>query len=105
MLLFIENKWKLIGFVVLFAIVKDHFPPHIYYKIFTHRPVQDVGAFSPRDYTSVNFKRRVPRDMHNKITRQKHVQGDSFWGLQLYVGLLLEKWRCTELKRVQLGDR
>ncbi|RLN89514.1 hypothetical protein BBJ28_00002024 [Nothophytophthora sp. Chile5] len=27
------------------------FPPTIYYKIFTRRPVCDLGAFSPKDYT------------------------------------------------------
>ena len=27
------------------------FPPRIYFKIFTHRAVCDVGAFAPRDYT------------------------------------------------------
>ena len=28
------------------------FPPAIYYKIFTHGPVADIGAFAPRDYTA-----------------------------------------------------
>ena len=28
------------------------FPPAIYYKVYTHAPVTDVGAFAPRDYTS-----------------------------------------------------
>ena len=27
------------------------FPPAIFYKVFTHAPVADVGAFAPRDYT------------------------------------------------------
>ena len=26
------------------------FPPTIYYKIYTHRSVADIGAFAPRDY-------------------------------------------------------
>jgi len=55
--------------------VKDRFPPHIYYKVFTHRPVQDVGAFSPRDYTSLDFRRKTPRHIHNKTTRQIPVKG------------------------------
>jgi len=60
-----------------FAIpVKDRFPPHIYYKLFTHRPVQDIGAFSPGDYTSSDFKRKAPPcDVHNKIPRRKPVRG------------------------------
>lgn len=28
------------------------FPPIIYYKVFTHRPVTDINSFAPRDYTS-----------------------------------------------------
>lgn len=27
------------------------FPPKVYYKVYTHRPLCDVGAFAPRDYT------------------------------------------------------
>lgn len=27
------------------------FPPKVYFKIFTHRPLCDVNAFAPRDYT------------------------------------------------------
>ena len=54
--------------------VKDRFPPHIYYKVFTHRPVQDIGAFSPQDYTSFDFKRQTARDVHNKTSLRKRVQ-------------------------------
>jgi len=54
---------------------KDYFPPHIYYKVFTHRPVQDVGAFSPHDYTSLDFRRQTPRDVHNKTTPLRPVRG------------------------------
>jgi hypothetical protein len=28
------------------------FPPLIFYKIYTHRPVTDMCAFSPRDYVA-----------------------------------------------------
>jgi hypothetical protein len=28
------------------------FPPAIYYKVYTHAPVTDIGAFAPRDYTA-----------------------------------------------------
>jgi len=74
-LLFI--KVALNNFVVFHAcLVKDHFPPHIYYKLFTHRPVQDVGAFAPYDYTSLEFRRKTACDVHNKMSRHRHdVQG------------------------------
>ena len=32
------------------------FPPEVYFKIFTHRPLCDVNSFAPRDY---NFERKV----------------------------------------------
>ena len=45
------------------------FPPQIYYKIFTHRPVQDLGSFAPRDYTKHDCKLRTARDVNNKTNR------------------------------------
>mmetsp|Transcript_19102 Transcript_19102/g.44775 ORF Transcript_19102/g.44775 Transcript_19102/m.44775 type:complete len:279 (-) Transcript_19102:165-1001(-) len=39
------------GGVVRFRLGGNVFPPMIYYKIFCARPVQDIGAFAPRDYT------------------------------------------------------
>ena len=34
------------------------FPPLIYYKIFTHAPVVDIGAFAPRDYHQMKLDKR-----------------------------------------------
>ena len=48
---------------------QDRFPPNIYYKIFTHRPVQDLCANSPKDYTKSDAKRTMARDVHNKGNR------------------------------------
>ena len=42
------------------------FPPAIYYKIFTHGPVTDIGAFAPRDYTA-HFQ-PPPIALHNPAT-------------------------------------
>ena len=39
------------GIHVRFRLGGYSFPPKIYFKIFTHRAVCDVGAFAPRDYT------------------------------------------------------
>jgi len=38
------------GTFVRFRLGGITFPPLIYYKIFTHRTVADVGSFAPRDY-------------------------------------------------------
>jgi hypothetical protein len=34
------------------------FPPTVYYKIYTHNPVCDIGSFAPRDYT----KHKIVKD-------------------------------------------
>lgn len=49
--------------------LQDRFPPNIYYKIFTHRPVQDLCANSPKDYTRPDAKLCMARDVHNKGAR------------------------------------
>lgn len=41
------------------------FPPNIYYKIFTHRPIVDLCACSPKDYTHEAQRQPVPRQTHN----------------------------------------
>ena len=46
---------------------QDRFPPNIYYKIFTHRPIQDLCANSPKDYTRPEAKQLTVRHKHNKI--------------------------------------
>lgn len=44
---------------------QDMFPPNVYYKVFTHRPIVDLCAYSPRDYTAMAYKKNLPREMHN----------------------------------------
>ncbi|KAL4106237.1 hypothetical protein PRIC1_004291 [Phytophthora ramorum] len=54
------------------------FPPTIYYKIFTRKPVCDLGAFSPKDYTVArqaapvshsHAKRRPGQSVHTTYIR------------------------------------
>ncbi|XP_044297379.1 protein MFI isoform X2 [Varanus komodoensis] len=42
------------------------FPPSIYYKIFTHRPIVDVCAYSPKDYTKLAITTRQTRKLQKK---------------------------------------
>ncbi|XP_049469980.1 protein MFI isoform X4 [Panthera uncia] len=44
------------GIHVRFRLGGVKFPPDIYYKIFTHRPIEDLCANSPRDYTKLPAK-------------------------------------------------
>ncbi|MEE6472814.1 hypothetical protein FKM82_009733, partial [Ascaphus truei] len=51
-----------------------NFPPNIYYKLFTHRPVVDMCANSPKDYTKQSAKQLLPTQIHNHgaIPEQDH---------------------------------
>ncbi|KAM4701794.1 protein MFI [Discoglossus pictus] len=42
-----------------------NFPPNIYYKLFTHRPIVDMCANSPKDYTNPTTKQILPKQIHN----------------------------------------
>lgn len=48
---------------IRFRLGGELFPPAIFYKVYTHAPVTDVGAFAPRDYTA--SKQPPPIAMHN----------------------------------------
>ncbi|KAM4828410.1 protein MFI [Thomomys bottae] len=55
------------GIHVRFRLGGVKFPPDIYYKIFTHRHVEDLCANSPRDYTKL-----VPKHLsHNKSDKDQ----------------------------------
>ncbi|XP_070568593.1 uncharacterized protein [Ptychodera flava] len=59
------------GVHIRFRLAGERFPPNIYYKIFTHRPIEDMCANSPKDYTRPEAKRKAAKDMHNKTGRNK----------------------------------
>ncbi|KAM6173906.1 protein MFI [Erethizon dorsatum] len=55
------------GIQIRFRLGGANFPPDIYYKIFTHRHIEDLCANSPRDYTKFPAK----RTSHNKDERPR----------------------------------
>ncbi|XP_060129828.1 protein MFI isoform X3 [Zootoca vivipara] len=66
----IQRAWKrfLAGFIdaaagihIRFRLGGVKFPPCIYYKIFTHRPVVDLCANSPKNYAKLAAKARQQR--------------------------------------------
>lgn len=63
------------GAHVRFRLGGDKFPPNIYYKVFTRRPIVDLCACSPRDYTSMEQRHRLARDQHNTNPRPVHPSG------------------------------
>ena len=60
------------------------FPPNIYYKIFTRRPVIDLCASSPRDYTAMAYRQQLARDRHNKQPRIPAGNGTARINVLLY---------------------
>ncbi|XP_053312059.1 protein MFI [Spea bombifrons] len=54
------------GVHVRFRLGGMQFPPNIYYKLFTHRPVVDMCANSPKDYTHLSQKQPLPKQIHNR---------------------------------------
>jgi hypothetical protein len=56
---------KAAGVHVRFRLGGAVFPPAIYFKIYTHRPLCDVNAFAPRNY--VKEKRPESIAVHNKF--------------------------------------
>ena len=54
------------GLHVKFRLGGTVFPPTIYYKIFVHKALVDMNAFSPRDYTT--SKQLLPVELFNKTS-------------------------------------
>ncbi|XP_073922896.1 protein MFI isoform X2 [Castor canadensis] len=79
----IQRSWKCFlaelldaaaGIHIRFRLGGVKFPPDIYYKIFTQRPIEDLCANSPRDYTKLPAK----RTSHNK-SNPPHEEDHSSW--------------------------
>lgn len=56
------------GIHVRFRLTGENFPPNVCYKIFTHRPIQDMCSNSPKDYTDPCSKKLEARFVNNKQT-------------------------------------
>ncbi len=57
------------GIRIRFRLAGERFPPTIYYKIFTNRPVQDLCANAPRDYTRPYLRLKSAVDSNNNLNR------------------------------------
>lgn len=57
------------GVRIRFRLAGERFPPTIYYKIFTNRPIQDLGANAPRDYTRPYLRLKTAIDSNNNLNR------------------------------------
>jgi hypothetical protein len=64
---------KAAGVHVRFRLGGIIFPPKLYFKIYTHKPVCDVGAFAPRNYkggvgAGTHFNKTDPLQLHNNFS-------------------------------------
>uniref|UniRef100_M3ZVR0 Uncharacterized protein n=1 Tax=Xiphophorus maculatus TaxID=8083 RepID=M3ZVR0_XIPMA len=50
------------GVFIQFRLGGVNFPPQIYYKIFTYRPIVDIGASSPKDYNQLQRMRYLTEE-------------------------------------------
>jgi hypothetical protein len=77
------------GVHVKFRLGGKIFPPKIYFKVFTHRPLCDINAFAPRDYSNekplndlyINNKSSVlmqtqqkPQNKHSIIAKRGNIR-------------------------------
>ncbi|XP_070708843.1 protein MFI [Pempheris klunzingeri] len=86
------------GVLVRFRLGGISFPPNIYYKIFTHRPITDMCANSPKDYTQLDLKKPVGRQTNSG--RHRVTGGDrSGW----YQRMENNSWRLF-CSKVVLGE-
>ncbi|XP_043547785.1 protein MFI isoform X3 [Chiloscyllium plagiosum] len=82
------------GVHVRFRLGGETFPPKIYYKIFTHRPIVDLCANSPKDYTHPATKQEPPRQIHNHNSVKKEEDDHNGW----YKRLENNDWRSLSDK-------
>ncbi|XP_068123019.1 protein MFI isoform X2 [Hyperolius riggenbachi] len=80
------------GVHVRFRLGGTKFPPNIYYKLFTHRPVVDMCANSPKDYTKQCMKQLLPKQIHNRS--EIPAQDRSGW----YTRVENNGWRLLTLR-------
>ncbi|KAG8009367.1 protein C11orf65, partial [Nibea albiflora] len=84
------------GVFIRFRLGGTTFPPNIYYKIFTHRPITDICANSPKNYTQEGLKRPVAQQTNNgwPLIREDH----SGW----YQRMENNNWRlfCSKMAHV-----
>ncbi|KAF0028258.1 hypothetical protein F2P81_019345 [Scophthalmus maximus] len=74
------------------------FPPGIYYKIFTHRPITDVCASSPKDYTQPGLRKPVAwQNVRNRPVLQEDRSG---W----YQRIENNSWRLFCSKVVPIAE-
>ncbi|CAM9878137.1 unnamed protein product, partial [Chrysoparadoxa australica] len=104
---------KAAGVHVRFRLGGHTFPPTIYYKVYTHNPVSDVGAFAPRYYCiGEQSGSDAPPKGTDRDREQSIRVGSSYFETKLRDGCPngwyerqdCNGWRPITIKTLALGD-
>lgn len=96
---------KAAGVHVRFRLGGSTFPPNIYFKIYTHRPLCDVNAFAPRDYNTektdilkdpkYRFEKCPPRRKKGPMGndgKQNIRVGSKYFGTRVTTTVGIDQW-------------
>jgi hypothetical protein len=83
---------------VRFRLGGASFPPTIYYKVFVHGGLLDIGSFAPRDYTEEGSKKMAPRHSVRPGDMLPDHDHDGW-----YRRLERNNWRPMSMKLVEEG--
>ena len=96
---------KAAGVHVRFRLGGSVFPPSIYFKVYTHRPLCDVNAFAPRDYNGekneilkdqkYRFEKSPPRRKlgPNASQGKQNIRvGTKYFGTKVTTTVGIEQW-------------
>eukprot|EP01135_Chromosphaera_perkinsii_P005463 Nk52_evm12s352 gene=Nk52_evmTU12s352 len=86
---------KASGSFIRFRLGGYFFPPSIYYKIYTRKPICDLGSLAPRDYTKNYSKRELPVIRHLKGTPKYEYTEGGWYERQENNG-----WRVISLRNL-----
>uniref|UniRef100_A0A6I8PEQ8 Exophilin 5 n=1 Tax=Ornithorhynchus anatinus TaxID=9258 RepID=A0A6I8PEQ8_ORNAN len=81
------------GINIRFRLGGVKYPPNIYYKIFTQRPIVDMCANSPRDYTKCPARQSAPRKRNGNLVEDGWYQRTENNGWR---PLSIRFWRFTD---------
>ena len=65
------------GTFVRFRLAGEKFPPNIYYKVFTKRPVVDMCANSPKNYAQQKSLKLPAREQNNRTKATEYASQPS----------------------------
>lgn len=88
------------GIHVRFRLGGAVFPPKVLFKIFTHRPLCDVNAFAPRDYSKEKPKSNFEIYNKSEVTVPRSLErirvGGSYFGTVVSTTVGIDQWYRRE---------